>query len=257
MSASAWISGAASARKALNRVEAQQIVLHRARAQARAQSQPSPAFGQCSQPRLGQAVEPQMHAGVRPLAGASGQAGQPMQAPDLTGILHVPADAVTQGFNAVAREDQKPLVGPLFRACPLTPLLGGQVEQRAHPGVFGSADGPGDDRRRGGDRGLVVAALNRVLQFEFELGRQPVEVDARDATLLAVREVFHVVGAAQLSPSRRVGFAVEVPGVFGPHGAERQRTLLWIRGTEQARLGRPGAPIRSPGTNPRCPMPRA
>ena len=90
-----------------------------------------------------------------------------MQAPDIAGILDVPALAVAQGFDGVLREDQEPLVSALFRTRQLTPLLSGQVQQGGHCGVFGDADGPGDDRRCGGDCGLVVAALNRVLEFEF------------------------------------------------------------------------------------------
>jgi len=70
-----------------------------------------------------------MGAGVRCSAGAEGQAGQQMQAPDIAGILHVPAGAVAQGFDGVVGEDQEPLVGALFRARQVTPLLSGQVEQ--------------------------------------------------------------------------------------------------------------------------------
>ena len=109
------------------------------------------------------------------------------------------------------------------------------------PASLANADRPGHDRRRGDDRGLVVAALNRVLQFELELGRQPAEVDAGLAAPLAVREVLRAVRAAQLSPPRRVGLAVQLPGVFGPQRAKRQQALRRIRWSEQARPSGPAA----------------
>ena len=56
---------------------------------------------------------------------ASGQAGQPMQAPDVAGILDLPPDAFVQGFDDIVGEDQKPLVVALFRSGKLTPLLCG------------------------------------------------------------------------------------------------------------------------------------
>ena len=162
-----------------------------------------------------------------------------MQAPDVAGILDLPPGAFVQGFNDVVGEGQKPLVVALFRSGKLTPLLCGAVEQRGHAGLSGHADRPRHDRRLGDDRGLVVATLNRVLQLECELGRQPAKVDAGLAALQAVREVVRAIGTAQLPPSRRVGLAVPIPRVLGPQRAKRQQAL---RGTGWAEQARPSGP---------------
>ena len=180
-----------------------------------------------------------MHACLRALAGHRCQTGQAMQAPDVAGILDLPPGAFVQGFDDVVGEEQKPLVVALFRSGELTPLLCGAVEQRGHAGVGDHADRPCHDRRLGDDRGLVVATLNRVLQLECELGRQPAEVDAGPAALQTVREVVRAVGTAQLPPPRRVGLAVPIPGVLGPQRAKRQQALRGIGWAEQARPSGP------------------
>ena len=79
---------------------------------------------------------------LRALAGHRCQTGQPVQAPDVAGILDLPPGAFVQGFHDVVGEDQEPLVVALFRSGKLTPLLRGAVEQRGHPGVGGRCGSP-------------------------------------------------------------------------------------------------------------------
>src|SRR5665647_1043162 len=148
-----------------------------------------------------------MQAGMDRLAGILHQAGQAMQAPDVAGILDLPAGTPVQGLH----------------------------------GAHGQVDRPGHDRGRRGDRGLVATALDRVLHLELELSTQTPEVDACSSAPQAVRDVFRAVRASEIDPPGRVGVAVQVPyGVFGPERAERQQALRGIRGSEEARACYPG-----------------
>ena len=141
------------------------------------QPQPGPALDQGAQPGLGDPVEPQPVARVR-LARVGGQAGQPFEPPDVAGVLHLPAGAVVQRLHDVAGEREERRVAACLRPGPVGPLLSRQVQQRAHPRVLDLPDRPVHHRCRQRDPGLIVAALDRVLQLQLEQRRQPAEVDA-------------------------------------------------------------------------------
>src|SRR6185312_1921517 len=67
----------------------------RADTQPRRQAQPAPSFAQITQPGMRDAVEPQPGARTRATAGP-GDAGQPVQPPDIPGIFDLPAGSVAQ-----------------------------------------------------------------------------------------------------------------------------------------------------------------
>jgi hypothetical protein len=99
------------------------------------------------------------------------------------------------------------------------------VEERPHGSVRGEPDGPGHDRRWGGDGLLVVTALDGVLELELRLRRQHAEVDPRSPPQHAVRDVLLRVGTAELIPAGVVRLAEQAPVVLDPDRAERQLAL--------------------------------
>jgi hypothetical protein len=78
--------------------------------EAGAQPESAPAFDQRAQPWLGQPVEPQVVASLGRVAGVQGQAGQGVQAPDVPGVLDVPAGAVPQVLDHVVGVQQETLI---------------------------------------------------------------------------------------------------------------------------------------------------
>ena len=78
----------------------------------------------------------------------------------------------------VARKDQEALGSCSSSARPDRPLIRGLVQQRGHARRLWTwrIAQPATGARQG-DRGLVDAALDGVLQFELEQGCQPGEVD--------------------------------------------------------------------------------
>src|SRR5664280_3626480 len=94
-----------------------------------------------------------------------------------------------QCLDGVAGVLEEPLVHALFTACQLVPPLGRVIQQRGHFSALGQGDCPGYDRWWCGDRGLVVAALDRVLQLEGELRRHASKVDPGLAAAQAVSDV--------------------------------------------------------------------
>jgi hypothetical protein len=115
------------------------------------------------------------------------------------------------------------LVGALLRRCQVPPLRRGQVQQRCHASGTRLPDHPASHLRRQGDRLLVAAALDRVLQLEPELGRQVPEVDARLASQRAQRDELRSIRAAQLPPPGLVRLAEQVRAVLGPQIANGSR----------------------------------
>lgn len=94
----------------------------------------------------------------------------------------------SRGYSASqpAPSCQEPLIHSPVYSLPVRAPLGRMIQRRGHLGLPGQGDRPGHDRWRCGDRGLVVAALDGVLQLERELRRQPSKVDSCLAAPLAV-----------------------------------------------------------------------
>ncbi|MGW1160279.1 hypothetical protein ACWD5Q_10625 [Streptomyces sp. NPDC002513] len=120
---------------------------------------------------MGDAVEPQPGARAG-TSGRGGDAGQLVQPPHIPGVLDLPAAPVPQGLQRITgiEEEQGRLVGlgPDF----LTPFLFRQVQQRGDPERLDAPDGRHDQARGGGAGAGVVAALQGVLDLQFELRGQ-------------------------------------------------------------------------------------
>ena len=127
-----------------------------------------------------------------------------------------------QPVHDVAGEREERRVAARLRPGSICPPVRGVFQQRGNAGVSGLADRPAGDRCRQRDRGLVDAALDRVLQFELEQRWEPGEVDpvppGQQAT---VDERLHL-GAALHPPPGLVGLAEQVLLTLGPQRAERQ-----------------------------------
>ena len=202
------------------------IRLHGADAEARAQPQPGPPFGQVAEPGLGKAVETQPDPRVSGLSRVQDQSRDPVQPPDVAGVLGFPAGALGQFLDHVAGEQQERRVGRALASARLPPpLVLGQVEQRFHAGVAGPADRPPGDLVREGDGRPARPALDRVLHLEPELGREAAEVDPGPAAQHAVLGELAGIGGTQLPPPGVVGLAELVGLVLGPQRAERQQAL--------------------------------
>ena len=166
------------------------VAQHGAHADPAAEPQPGPALGQLAQPGLGKAVEAQVVTGFGGLAGVAGQPGQGVQPPDIAGVLDLPSGALVQRRHDVVGVQHEPLIPAAgLRRGQRPPLLAGAIEQRAHGGGLDLSDRPVHHWWRCGDRLLVVAALERVLQLQPQLRGQSAEVDAGLAAQQAMRDV--------------------------------------------------------------------
>ena len=93
----------------------------RADAEPGRQAEPGPSFAQIAQSGMDDAVEPQPVSRTR-APGRRGDAGQPVQPPDIPGIFVLPAGSVSQGLDRVAgveQEDQRLIGASRSRHAPL------------------------------------------------------------------------------------------------------------------------------------------
>ena len=186
---------------------------------AGAQPPPCPPLGQFLQPGLGNLVEPD--GGLRRV---DVQLAQP---PHVAGVFDLPAAAAGEVFDMAARVKQQggrpPALGS--RRDDTGPGFLRPVQQRCHLGARqGMHRGLRDDRH---DLGLplVAAPLQRVLDFQLELCRQPLQVD-------------------MLTPGRDVLFAH--PGVLAGRRASLRLPAAVVSTAERAAALGPDTAVGDP-----------
>lgn len=149
------------------------------RADTGAQPPPRRPFGQLTQPRLGDPVEP--HSGDTALV----EPEQP-QPPHIARVLPLPAAPVQELLDPPAGVDDQPAGGQMTdpqRDELLGPGLLGPVQQRRHPGPGHVERDVANPGRRREDRRVVVAALQRELHLQRD------ELGSPDRTSRSVRGI--------------------------------------------------------------------
>ena len=221
-------------------------------AAADAQPPSDEPFGRVLEPLLRDPVEPQALAALQP---------QPPQLPDIAGELRFPPTADLQVLDVavrVAEERQLPVLlvpGVQVFVEERGPPAGRPVQQGSDSAGGGQGDGAADGPAGGAGLPLVVAALQRVLQFQLELAAvgQGTEVEPVIAFGLADHDELVEVGAPHELPPGLVVDAerrVSLP----PEGAERQQADRATLVVDGGQGGQPGRAVWFPGTFPEAVM---